>query len=282
MSTIPNMTLACHFSPRARAAAVALILAAAPLTGCATPSADVADSYAPSANDPLEGVNRIVYGFNEGTDILFLRPAAVIYREGVPEPVRTAVRNFLRNLTSPLLIANQLLQGDIQGAEVAFQRLLVNTTIGLGGVFDIAGQYLDLEYELEDFGQTLAVWGVPEGPYLVLPIVGPSNLRDTVGYAVDTVTDPFNMWANNVDANGALYSRAAATSLETRASLIEPIDDIRRNSLDPYASLRSLYRQSRAVVIRDGIEEPDEVEFPDYDDFSMPAVEKPVASATSN
>ncbi|HSK38239.1 MAG TPA: VacJ family lipoprotein [Arenibaculum sp.] len=281
MDTIPNMSLACRISSRARVAAVALTLAAASLTGCATSSGDAADPYAPSANDPLEGVNRIVYGFNEGTDILFLRPAAVIYREGVPEPIRTAVRNFLRNLTSPLVIANQLLQGDVKGAEVAFQRLLVNSTIGLGGVFDIAGEYLDLEYEMEDFGQTLAVWGVPEGPYLVLPIVGPSNLRDTAGYAVDTLTDPFNNWANNVDADGALYGRAAASSLETRASLIEPIDDIRRNSLDPYASLRSLYRQSRAAAIRDGVEEP-EVEFPDYDDISMPAVEKSVASANSN
>ncbi|HEV7368807.1 VacJ family lipoprotein [Arenibaculum sp.] len=230
--------------------------------------------------DPLEPVNRVVYGFNEAADILVLRPAAEVYRGTVPTPVRMAVRNFLLNLTSPLLVANELLQGDFEGAQVAFSRFLVNTTIGLGGAFDIAGRYRDLHYEYEDFGQTLAVWGVPDGPYLVLPLLGPSNLRDATGLVADTAADPVNIWANNADRSGAMAVRAGVTGVDTRTELIEAVDDLRRNSLDPYASARSLYRQRRATEINDG--SGGSIEFPDYEDIDEPAVENGAGSSNSN
>jgi phospholipid-binding lipoprotein MlaA len=272
---------ACLSRPRVRAAAFALLLTALPLAGCATaPGEDPLDTIATDPGDPLEPVNRAVYGFNEGLDILVLRPAAEVYRGAVPTPVRMAVRNFLLNLTSPLLVANELLQGDFDGAQVAFSRFLVNTTLGLGGAFDIAGQYRGLHYDYEDFGQTLAVWGVPDGPYLVLPVLGPSNLRDAVGLTVDTMADPVNIWANNTDNTGAMTARAGVTGVDTRTELIEAVDDLRRNSLDPYASARSLYRQRRAVEISDG--NGGGIEFPEYEDFDEPAVENGTEPSNSN
>lgn len=251
----------------ARAAAVALTLAALPLAGCATPSDSAPGTQAAETPDPLEPLNRAVYNINEGADILVIRPAAEIYRGAVPDPIRTAVRNFLQNLAAPLVIANELLQGDFAAAQTAFERLLVNTTIGVGGFVDIAGTYLDKPFVYEDFGQTLAVWGVPSGPYLVLPLLGPSTFRDTAGLAVDFVADPVNA---GVDSDGFSYTRAGVSGLDTRAGLIEPIDDLRRNSLDPYAALRSLYLQRRAIEIRDGEAAPSQdVEFPEFDDVSL-------------
>lgn len=244
---------------RAGAMAAAFALAGASLTGCATvpPGGTTAD-----VSDPLEGLNRAVYGFNEGADILFIRPAAEIYRGTVPDPIRTAVRNFLRNLASPLIIAHQLFQGDLEGAKNATARMLVNTTIGLGGTIDIAAD-AGLPYQSEDLGQTLAVWGVPDGPYLVLPLIGPSTARDSVGLVGDALADPVNNWAVNT-GNGAIPTvRSGVSSIDTRSQLIEPIDDLRRNSLDPYAALRSLYLQRRATEIRDG---QTATEFPEFEE----------------
>jgi phospholipid-binding lipoprotein MlaA len=261
------MTQVRSFRSRARAAAIALTFAGLPLAGCATQSATAPDAQAAEAYDPLEPVNRAVYNVNEGADILVIRPVAEIYRGTVPDPIRTAVRNFLQNLAAPLVIANELLQGDFPGAQTAFERLLVNTTIGIGGFVDIAGMYLDKPFLYEDFGQTLAVWGVPSGPYLVLPILGPSNFRDAGGRVVDFVADPVNA---SVDSNAFSYGRTGASGIDTRAGLIEPIDDIRRNSLDPYATLRSLYFQRRQAEILDGKVAPSqEVDFPEYDDVSL-------------
>lgn len=271
---------ACLNRPRVRAAAFALLLTSLPIGGCATAPGDDPLSAIATSGDPLEPVNRVVYGINEAADILVVRPAAEVYRGTVPMPVRMAVRNFLLNLTSPLLVANELLQGDFEGAQVAFSRFLVNTTIGVGGAFDIAGQYRGLHYDYEDFGQTLAVWGVPDGPYLVLPLLGPSNLRDTTGLAVDTMADPVNIWTNNTDNTGAAATRTGMTGLDTRAELIEAVDDLRRNSLDPYASARSLYRQRRANEISDG--NGNGVEFPEYDDLDEPAVENGSEPSKSN
>lgn len=230
----------------AGAALVALSLGA-----CAFPPSDPVELEAyREANDPLEGVNRAVFGLNEGTDILLIRPAAEVYRGVVPNPVRDAVRNFLRNLTSPIVIANQLLQGDLEGATVAAKRFVVNTTVGVAGFIDVAAQN-GLPYEGEDFGQTLAVWGVPEGPYVVLPLFGPSNVRDAVGLAADTAADPVRIIATNANQENLVVARGAATGIDTRAGLIEPVDDLRKSSLDYYATVRSLYRQRRAVDIED-------------------------------
>jgi phospholipid-binding lipoprotein MlaA len=261
------MTQVCSFRSGARAAAIALALAGLTLAGCATRSETAPGTQAAGVYDPLEPMNRAIYNVNEGADILVIRPVAEIYRGTVPDPIRTAVRNFLQNLAAPLVIANELLQADFAGAQTAFERLLVNTTIGIGGFVDIAGMYLDKPFLYEDFGQTLAVWGVPEGPYLVLPILGPSNFRDAGGRGVDFVADPVGI---AVDSDAFSYTRAGVSGVDTRAGLIEPIDDIRRNSLDPYAALRSLYQQRRETEIRDGAVAPSqEVEFPEFDDVSL-------------
>ncbi|WP_158044160.1 MlaA family lipoprotein [Skermanella pratensis] len=272
---------------RGSVAAVALLVCGSVLSGCVLPPRDDPAALAAyqEANDPLEGFNRAIFGFNEGTDILLIRPVADIYRGILPNPVRNGIRNFLRNLRSPLTIANELLQGDWNGAEVATKRFLVNTTVGIGGLMDVAADH-GLEYQAEDFGQTLAVWGVPEGPYLVLPLLGPSNFRDTTGIAAEAFGDPVNLWAANTDRDGIPIGRAIAGGIDTRSRLIEPIDDLRRNSLDYYASLRSLYRQNRINEISDGrssIEEyPEFPEFPEFPEDEVPQVDNPDGTAKSS
>jgi len=253
------------------------------VSGCASPSRDDPAAMAAyeEANDPLEGVNRAIFGFNEGTDILLIRPAAEIYREIVPNPIRNGFRNFLRNLRSPLTIANELLQGDWNGAEVATKRFLVNTTAGVGGVMDVAAD-AGLPYQSEDFGQTLAVWGIPDGPFLVLPLLGPSNFRDTAGIAAEAFGDPVNLWAANNDEDWVPTSRAGVGGLDTRAGLIEPIDDLRRNSLDYYASLRSLYRQNRQSEIGDGKAQTDFPEYPEFPDDNAAPVDNSGGAANSS
>ncbi|HEY0833790.1 MAG TPA: VacJ family lipoprotein [Azospirillum sp.] len=252
------MTLASLSRSLLRTAATALILATA---ACATPSGNSTQSAGFDANDPLEPVNRAIWGFNEGTDILLIRPATEVYVNVVPNPVRDVVHNFLVNLTMPLVIANQILQGDRQGATDAAGRFLTNTILGMGGLADVATE-ARIPYESEDFGQTLAVWGLGDGPYLVLPLLGPSGLRDTVGLGVDTVADPVRGAAYTAGAKGALWARSGATTIDRRSELLGTIDDVRRNSVDPYATLRSLYRQRRQVEIRDGKAAP--AEQPDF------------------
>jgi len=258
------MTLPRTRSSLGRAAVLALTLLALPVAGCATagrePVASVDD-----ANDPLEGLNRTVYGFNEIADFLIINPAADIYRTVLPDPVQDGVRNFLRNLASPLVLANQLLQGDWKGAENALNRFVINTLGGVGGIFDVATDQ-GFPYEHEDFGQTLAVWGAPEGFFLVLPVLGPSSLRDAAGIGAEWFTDPVNIWADNTGRDTVPPARAITTGLDTRNQYRGVIDDVRRNSLDPYAQFRSLYRQRRSAEIRDGMNAPAE-EFPEFKDI---------------
>ncbi len=246
-----------------RPAVLAVALAA---SGCASaPGAGDADAV---VSDPLEVPNRFVFAANEAADVLLIRPAAEIYVGLVPDPVRQAVHNVIQNLLGPLHIANNLLQGDFEGAQVATGRFMTNTILGLGGLADVAAE-VGLNEQQEDFGQTLAVWGVGPGPYIVLPLLGPSNLRDTVGYGVDALADPLRIWAQGNDQDALLYGRAGTTVIDRRSQLLTEIDDLRRNSLDFYATLRSLYGQQRAAAIRDNaaVETP---EFPDFDESPKP------------
>ena len=272
--------------PALRAASAALVLLA--LAGCASsratapaPAAAIADGApvaaavapSPGVNDPLEPLNRGIFWVNEALDVVLIRPAAEVYRTVLPAPLRTGIRNVLQNLRSPLTIANQALQGDWQGVEVATGRFLLNTTVGLGGLFDVAGR-LGMPYQYESFDQTLAVWGVPEGPYLVLPLFGPSSFRDAAGFGAEFLADPVGLYVDGKPWETEFtYSRAGASGLDTRAGYIEVIDDLRRNSVDYYAAMRSLYRQRREGWIRDGAP-PAENQFPeipDYDDESGPS-----------
>ncbi|MFC3027187.1 MULTISPECIES: MlaA family lipoprotein [Roseomonadaceae] len=237
-----------------RAARLRSVLGLALLVGlgaCATrpdPTDTEAVAEFRANNDPLEPMNRAAYFVHDGIDTLVLRPAAEIYRVFLPPEVRTAIRNVLANLRTPVILVNDLLQGETQRAATTTGRFLVNTTVGIGGIFDRATDF-GLLGHTEDFGQTLAVWGAPEGPYLFIPVLGPSSPRDVAGFAGDVAMNPLTyVGGETVDA--ITITRTGATALDTREGLIEPIDQVRATSLDPYATIRSAYRQRRVVEIR--------------------------------
>lgn len=200
--------------------------------------------------DPIEPVNRGILSFNNAVDTVILDPAIVGYRAITPKPVRTGIRNFIRHLESPLYFANNLLQGDLEGATTTLKRAVINTFVGFGGVWDVAGEN-GIHEDAEDFGQTLAVWGVGEGPYLVLPIFGPSNLRDTGGMIVDGYADPINRYAFNTDEEHIAYTRAIVKGLVAKNDVYDAQKDLKKNSADYYAALRSASRQHRNAAIAD-------------------------------
>lgn len=202
-------------------------------------------------SDPWEKRNRAVYGFNEKIDHAALEPIAKGYRYTVPKPARNGVRNVLRNLKTPTNLANELLQGDLNGAGTVVTRASVNTFIGLGGLIDVAA-YEGIPYTQEDFGQTLAVWGIDHGPYLVAPLFGPGSVRDYTGIFVDSFSDPLNHWLFNIEKDGWVYTRTGVTLLDTRESLLDVLRDLRNNSIDGYATLKSVYTQNRNNLITDG------------------------------
>jgi phospholipid-binding lipoprotein MlaA len=207
-------------------------------------------------NDPLEPVNRAVFEFNRVLDGLILEPAARMYRTAAPEFVRDGVQNFLVNLRTPIVLANDLLQGEFARAEKTLGRFMLNTILGFGGLIDVGGRVGMPERHSEDFGQTLAVYGVGDGPYLVLPLLGPSNPRDAVGYVVDLAFDPvFFLAPNDVG-----YGRFGAEALTFREQNIETIEELERSSIDLYAATRTLVRQLRGNEIRNGAPAPFEDE----------------------
>ena len=239
------------------------------LAGCASPTIDKVENDATLVDDPFEDVNRAMFAVNEVFDQSLFEPVARGYRAVTPEIARKGVRNFLRNLHSPINIGNQLLQGDLEGTLRDVYRLGVNTTFGIGGLVDVAAM-TGHEYEYEDFGQTLAVWGVGHGPYMVLPLYGPSTLRDTTGLVVDSLADPVRIYLDNKDEEGWHYARIAAIAISEREELLDVIDDLRENSIDFYATIRSAYIQRRYALIND--EDPDSTMAPsipdyDYEDF---------------
>lgn len=198
-------------------------------------------------NDPLEVPNRMMFAFNEALDFMIIRPVAVTYRYVVPVGVRNTVRNFLRNLRSPVTLANDLLQGDFDRAEITFTRFFINSTIGMLGLFDIAADS-GFQYHDEDFGQTMGTYGAGEGFYLVLPLLGPSSLRDGTGRIVDIFLDPLTYVAPQEFNLG----RAATSGVDLRSRNIEELDQLKADSLDFYARIRSLYRQYRQNEINNG------------------------------
>ena len=236
-------------------AAAAVVVAIAVAAGSAW-AQDATDDF----NDPFENLNRAVFNFNLGFDRKILKPVAKGYRAVVPEPGRDMVKHFLNNLRSPVILANDILQGKPGRAGQTVHRFLFNTSLGLGGLFDLVGdpgangQGVGVAFHDEDFGQTLAVWGFGEGPYLVVPILGPAPPRDALGLAVDNVAfDPFNFF------DVALLiglGRTATRAVDERARHIESLDEIEETSIDFYATIRSLYRQRRNDEIRDGAAPP--------------------------
>jgi phospholipid-binding lipoprotein MlaA len=208
-------------------------------------------------DDPLELVNRFFFGFNEYLQEYLLRHIARAYLDYVPSAVRDSVGNFFHNLRSPIILANDVLQGEGVRAFETLARVGVNTTLGVGGLFDVAKSWFQVEKHNEDFGQTLAVWGVPEMLYIVIPVLGPSSPRDAIGkYVVDGYFDPLGMWLSNTDREWVSWVQFGVEGIHDYASLLDEIDSIRKTSIDFYAAIRSLYRQKREADIRNGAAAP--------------------------
>ena len=222
------------------------------LGGCASIPTDPEERKAyTKTNDPIEPVNRAIFSFNKGLDTVIFKPIATIYEKTLPQTLQDGIRNFLNNLRSPVILANNLLQGDLDGARDAIARFAINSIIGFGGFGDPARD-LGVKYRSEDFGQTLGVWGMGEGPYLMLPVFGPSNSRDVIGLIVDSVSDPINNWADNTERDTIPISRVLMRGIDKRARNIKTVHELEKSSLDFYATIRSLYRQVRNDEIRNG------------------------------
>jgi len=205
-----------------------------------------------AVNDPLESLNRSIFEFNEGLQDVLLRPISKFYNANVNLTVRQGISNFLDNLSSPVIFANDLLQGEFERALTTFGRAFINTTIGIVGFAEVASE-LGLKRHDEDFGQTLAVYGMGEGFYLVLPIFGPSSPRDAIGkLVIDPYLDPLGLWLGNTDRQNIQYTLAGANGLDEYAGIVDELNQVKKTSVDYYAAVRSLYRQKRKTEINNG------------------------------
>lgn len=195
-------------------------------------------------DDPLYPVNHAIYQFNYTFDGLVLKPVTMVYRGVVPGPGQEMVHNAVTNLYLPVVFANSVLQADPNNSLASMWAFFLNSSFGIVGLFDFAGTYGPY-YRTTDFGQTLAIYGAGTGPYIVLPIIGPANGRDTVGRLADAFINPFNYisWGFSAGYWGA-------TAIDTRSQNMKLIDDIYATSLDPYSTFRSGYTQHRAADIR--------------------------------
>jgi phospholipid-binding lipoprotein MlaA len=229
----------------ATAAAIGILLGCC---GCAArPGSAPSAADADDDNDPAEPVNRAIFKANLAADHAVIRPVAQAYVDHVPDAVRQGVHNVVQNLQEPATAVNDLLQGHVAQAGQSVGRLAVNTTVGAGGVFDVAKKW-GLPPHSADFGQTLAVWGVGEGPFVELPLLGPSNPRDALGTAVDLALNPLT-YVGGAPATYATVATGGANVVDTRAQHLKDLDELERNSLDYYAELRSVYRQHRDAEI---------------------------------
>ncbi|MBS0221834.1 MAG: VacJ family lipoprotein [Proteobacteria bacterium] len=235
------------------------IVAAALLGGCATRDTGSADVW-----DPLEVPNRFIFSINQAVDTIALRPIAVLYRDWMPKPAQRSVHNAVQNLGEPVTAINDAVQGNAHQAATSMARFLVNSTLGVAGLFDVATSF-GLKKSDNDAGQTIGYYaGVePEngGFYMVLPLIGPSNARDAVGLVADASIDPFGLAIYNLASSNAYWvyagTRYGVTMLDARTRTMDALDDLQQNSVDYYAALRSAYTQRRAEQIRQKREKTD-------------------------
>ena len=205
--------------------------------------------------DPLEKYNRKIFVFNDALDRYFLEYVAKAYRQSLPRNVRNVVRNFLTNLSSPISAMNALMQGNVDNGLATLSNFLINSTIGVGGLFDVASEK-GIRYKSEDFGKTLGHYGIGSGVYLMVPLLGPSSSRDISGWIFDRSVSPMGFNSFNIGgdtdliSNSARFAAAGVSTVDMRESLIDIIDDIRRDSFDPYATIRSAYLQKRLTEIK--------------------------------
>jgi phospholipid-binding lipoprotein MlaA len=202
---------------------------------------ELVDDNTYSIEDPIEPLNRGMFMVNKGFDTIIFKPVAQVYRFAIPEVGRDRVDSALANMKEPVNLINAVFQGDPDKASRSVGRFLVNTILGLGGIFDVASLADGLEPVNEDFGKTLGTYGVETGPYIFLPFIGPSSPRDLVGRGVDVFSDPF---IYSVHKDG-VYIRDGIKFVNTRESLLEATDNIEQTSIDEYATVRSIYAQKR-------------------------------------
>jgi phospholipid-binding lipoprotein MlaA len=226
----------------------ALLLAASLLllAGCAS---------APSKQDPFEPVNRGIFAFNEQADRFVLKPIATAYKTVIPSPVRTGVGNFYGNIGDVVSLFNDLLQGKPAKASDDFGRVMLNSSFGLGGIFDLASE-MGIERGEEDYGQTFGVWGIPQGPYLVIPILGPSTVRDGTGLLVQGFTEPI-IFVNDVPTRNIIYGMRV---VNTRYQLLGTEGIVEQAALDKYTFVRRAYLQRRRNLVYDGKPPPEDEE----------------------
>jgi len=222
--------------------AIASLLALTLLSACATQN----------NKDPLEGMNRGIYKFNDVADKALIKPVATVYKTITPSPIRTGFNNFFSNLGSITTVLNDLFQFKFANAFTDAGRFVINSTFGIAGFIDVAGMD-NIERHKEDFGQTLGYWGVGSGPYLVLPIFGPSSVRDTTGMLFDTVTTDPITYTHNIGEVRLHNQLRLAQLIDKRTELLTATDLIDEASLDPYAFMRDAYLQRRASLVQDGL-----------------------------
>lgn len=211
------------------------------VSGCATTN-----------KDPLEGINRGIYKFNDVADKAVIKPVATAYKTITPSPIRKGFNNFFNNLSTITTVLNDLLQLKFAEAFTDAGRFVINTTFGLAGFIDVASMD-NIPHRKEDFGQTLGFWGVGNGAYLVLPLLGPSSLRDVTGFTVDTLTTDPITYTHNIGQIRLHNQLRAAQLVDKRTQLLEAGDLVDSASLDPYSFMRDAYLQRRANQVADGV-----------------------------
>lgn len=211
------------------------------------------------ARDPWEPMNRSIYNFNDAVDTVAIKPVTQIYVNVVPSFVRTGLHNVVSNLGDVWSMANSAMQLKLQHTAESFMRVSVNTVFGLGGLLDIATE-MRLERHKEDFGQTLGFWGVKPGPYVVLPLLGPSTLRDSLAFPVDYQGDAIRQFGD-ASTRGGL---TAVRIVDLRANLLKTVDTVKEAALDPYSFVRDAYLQKRNNDVHDG-NPPSDFDYSDQD-----------------
>ncbi|MBL4790791.1 MAG: VacJ family lipoprotein [Kordiimonadaceae bacterium] len=231
------------------------------LGACASTNKDDLDEF----NDPWESMNRATYGFNKAVDQAVFRPVVSAYKTVIPKHPRKEISNLMRNLREPWVFVNDILQLKFKRAGITLGRFVVNTTVGLGGLFNPSDD-IGIPYHSEDFGQTLATWGIGEGPYIVLPFFGPSNGRDAVGLGAFIFADPTFIAIGKTNVSGLNLTRTGVDALDIRTRLDGIVNGTFQDP-DGYELMRSAYRQSRKFEIHDGNPptEDDDL-FDDFDD----------------
>ncbi|MDB5433038.1 MAG: VacJ family lipoprotein [Caulobacter sp.] len=237
----------------------------------APPAVPAPAAQPPASGDPLEPINRRLYWVHKKLDRYVVRPISLGYQAVTPRPVRKGLRNVIDNLGEPVTFVNDVLQLQPSRAGSTLARFTINSTVGVGGIFDVAST-LDIPVHYEDFGQTLGHWGVGPGPYLFIPLIGPSNVRDSIGRAVDWQVSPLSIPSWQI-TEGERWAVAVVDAVDFRASVDGELVNLEQTATDEYATVRSAYQQNRTSEIANGQTSVDDL--PDFDTPGQPSGAQP-------